>query len=155
MTTPPSARNRALALLAIRDHSTAELARKLKSRGFEAQEVSAALEGLVADGLCSDANFAATYIKSRGARGFGPLRIRSELRQRGVDAPTIDQGFAEFDGDWADVARRAAAKKFGEQRPETRQERARYARFLTYRGFGADYIRQSERLIAHDSELDD
>ncbi len=77
-------RKRALDLLARREHAVAELTRKLIEKGFDEIFVHEALSALVDDGLLSDARYAESYVRSRMGKGFGPVRIREELRQRGV-----------------------------------------------------------------------
>ena len=77
-----SLHDRALRCLAQREHSRAELARKLGSLG-EADEVKAELDRLTELGLLSDARFADAYVRAKAAR-FGASRLRLELSRRGV-----------------------------------------------------------------------
>jgi regulatory protein len=98
------------------------------------------LDALATDGLQDDARFAESYVHSRGGRGYGPRRIATELRARGLDATVIERALAVCD--WVAQARAAQHKKFGSA-PANRAERARQARFLDYRGFDAAQIRQA------------
>jgi len=98
------------------------------------------LDALATDGLQDDARFAESYVRARGARGYGPRRIAAELRERGLVAAVIERALAECD--WAAQARAAQRKKFGSA-PSTPAERARQIRFLDYRGFDAAHIRQA------------
>jgi regulatory protein len=141
---PASARQLALNLLARREYAREELRQKLLRR-CEAADVDAALEGLAAQGLQSDQRYAQAYVRERALRGYGPLRIRAELQQRRIDADTAQAALsevAEREGiDWAAQAARALQRKFGSATlPADYAQRARYLRFLQYRGFASDSL---------------
>ncbi|MFT4767997.1 MAG: regulatory protein [Glaciecola sp.] len=128
-------------LLARREHSLAELQRKLGQR-FEADELDAALERLAQEKLQSDERFARSFTRERMLRGVGPLRIESELRQRGVQRVFIDQALAAIPREegvtWREVARDVLLRKFGDAPPADLPDKARRLRFLGYRGFGEE-----------------
>ncbi|MCZ4306199.1 recombination regulator RecX [Zoogloeaceae bacterium G21618-S1] len=133
-----SLKTRALRLLSQREHSRAELTRKLAPHGTP-EEIAALLERLEDVDLQSDARFAESYVRSRQAR-YGSRRIALDLKQRGVSddliAAALDEG---SEGDDQVRARDVWAKKFGTP-PVDAREWARQARFLQGRGFGADVI---------------
>ncbi|TVT47375.1 MAG: recombination regulator RecX [Denitromonas halophila] len=133
-----SLKTRALRLLSQREHSRAELTRKLAPHGTP-EEIAALLERLEEVDLQSDARFAESYVRSRQAR-YGSRRIALDLKQRGVSddliAAALDEG---SEGDDQVRAREVWAKKFGTP-PVDAREWARQARFLQGRGFGADVI---------------
>jgi regulatory protein len=129
-----------VALLARREHSRAELQRKLGGRGGDPKVVEAVLEGLAASGLQSDARFAESLVHSRVEGGCGPVRIRYELRQHAVDETLIQTCLESYRETWRALARTAAQKRFGEQTPADLKERARRARFLSHRGFTDEQI---------------
>ena len=135
------ARDKAMDYLANRAHSQLELERKLLSKGYEGTEIDAALAGLKQDGLLNDALFAESFIYSRINKGQGPLKIRMELKQRGVDDNIIDAQLAADKQTWIKQAELARAKRFGESRPKEYKEQMRQARFLQQRGFNAEHIR--------------
>ena len=126
-------------LLARREHSRAELKRKLKRREFSADVIESVLDALEQSGAQSDARFVDAYIESRIKRGFGPLRITSELRERGVNASDSElrQGY-----DWLDLCRALRDRRFGYVSAPTRREWQRRARFLYSRGFPESMVRQ-------------
>lgn len=99
------------------------------------------LEGLIHRRLLSDERFTEQYLNSRRQRGYGPLRIRAELRERGVDEGLIEAYLDERDEGWVKCLRQAHNKKYGDTLPRDFKEQARRARFLQYRGFSADLIR--------------
>jgi len=136
-------RQTALNLLARREHSHEELARKLLGRGFEDQEVASIVQELVEQGLLSNARFVEQYIHSRIQRGFGPLRILAELRERGVDGGLVEPKLETSGEVWNERARVARSKRFGPGMPADFKERARQSRFLQQRGYTQDQIRSA------------
>ncbi len=128
-------------LLARREHSTRELRDKLLARGFEDDEITPALQALSREGLLSDERFAESFIHSRLERGSGPVKIRAELRQRGVADEIIANWLDERDRAWLERAEAVRRKKFGSTLPVDYKEKARQARFLQYRGFSAEQTR--------------
>ena len=134
MSTIADVQHSALTLLQRREHSVMELRRKLLQREFAADHVDAVLQSLREQGLQSDARYAECYLRSRAEKGYGPMRIRQELRQRGVNEDLIGQTLAVAEYDWSEQARKVLAKKFG-QPAEDFAEKAKQLKFLQYRGF--------------------
>ncbi|MGE0384226.1 MAG: regulatory protein RecX [Gammaproteobacteria bacterium] len=139
------ARAVAIDLLARREHSRAELARKLQARGIAAAEIEAALADLAAEGLQSDDRFAEILVESRAARGYGPVRIAHELREHGVAADPARAAMERDPEFWNDRAAEARRKRFGPALPDGTPARAKQARFLEYRGFTAAQVRAALR----------
>ena len=134
-------RTAALALLAGRDFARNELAQRLLRRGYQAAIVTTVVEGLAAQRLLSESRFVEQFIRQHAGRGHGPIRIRVELRERGVAQGDIEEGLAAAAEDWAGIAREIRRKRFGLSPPGDYRERARQARFLQYRGFSAEQVR--------------
>jgi regulatory protein len=132
---------RAIALLAQREHSARELERKLRDKGFDGARVAGCIARLQQERLQSDARYAESYVHMRSGKGYGPLRIRAELAERGVADELIEPPLAEMDGQWHALAEEARRKRFGSRLPRDFQERARQARFLQYRGFATEHFR--------------
>ncbi len=132
--------DKAVDLLARREHSRFELRGKLRSRGFDADAIDEALDTLVERGWLSDSRFAEAYVRSRRERGEGPLRIARALRDRGVP-DEIAARYLDADATaWGEIARRAWEKRFGGCPPESPGDRARQQRFLLRRGFSHAHI---------------
>jgi regulatory protein len=131
----------AVRLLAGREHSRAELLRKLGERGAPAELAAEVLESLAARGLQSDERYAESLITSRIGRGQGPVRIRRELAERGVSAALIHAALEAIDADWSRLAGETRRKRFGDAPPEAWNDRVRQSRFLEYRGFNSEQIR--------------
>jgi len=131
----------AIRLLAIREHSRLELQRKLQARTEQPELLPEVLDRLQAKGYQSDGRFTEQYVESRKAKGFGPVRIGRELRERGVDSSLIEQWLDPYETDWQELLRSCSRRKFGNGLPSDYRERAKRARFLEYRGFPVEMIR--------------
>jgi len=134
-------RRRAMDLLARRDHSRLELGRKLTGRGFEPAIVEQVLDDLIRDRLLEEDRFVESFIRGRVRKGQGPVRIRGELAQRGIEGADVSAALNEADCDWTALAAQVRAKRFGAEAPGDYKERARQAKFLQYRGFESEQIR--------------
>lgn len=134
----PTLRQRAIGLLARREHGRAELARKLAAHGTEDQ-VATVLAQLESEGLLSDLRAAGAYVRAHGAR-LGAGRLRQDLRARGLDPALAIAEMDELPGE-LERCRAIWAKKFSEP-PADAREWARQARFLQGRGFSTEVIRR-------------
>jgi regulatory protein len=137
---PTEARKKAMDYLARREHGRAELINKLTKFGFEAATADDAVAQLVEDNLQSDQRFVELFIASRISQGKGPIKIRTDLRERDIGGGIVDIGLEDSDQDWYASARAVREKKFGRERPADFSEKARQMRFLQSRGFDTDQI---------------
>ncbi len=147
-------RQKAIALLARREHTRAELSRKLAPHGTQ-DEIDAVITQLQSTGLQSDVRFAEAFLRAKVGR-LGPARLRQTLRQKGVDAETVDAQIeaaivANELPDELHQVREIWVRKFGTA-PTDAKEWARQARFLQSRGFSSSVIR---RLLKDGGELED
>jgi regulatory protein len=131
-------RRRAIGLLARREHSRAELARKLAADGSQ-EEIEAVLAQLETVGLLSDARCAEAYLRSHAER-FGAAKLRQNLRSKGIGDELAEVQLAALP-DELERARAVWTRKFGAAPRDTR-DWARQARFLQSRGFAGDIIRR-------------
>ena len=136
------ARHSALRLLARREHSQYELRRKLKARGYGEGLVDELLTALVDERLLSDTRYAEAMDTHRASRGYGPLRICMELRDRGVAERIVDKALQEAEVDWDERLRHTYERKYGEMAVESFKTWASRAQFLKNRGFSVDAIRR-------------
>ncbi len=138
-----SIRNSALDILARREHTRLELSRKLKAKDFSDEEIEDQLDTLKQEGLQSDERYTESYVNMRRNRGYGPLKIKQELQQRGVAGELVEL-FVEFnDNAWLETACQAYEKKFAAKPLDTANERAKRMRFLQSRGFTGDIIQKT------------
>ena len=91
--------------------------------------------------LQSDVRFAQSYVRSRVGRGDGPLKIRSQLRERGIESALAAHTLEEYEPEWQEAAEAAREKRFGQEIPTDYREKARQSRFLERRGFSTKQIR--------------
>ena len=151
-TEPPGRAVRAAALdaLARRDYSIEELRRKLLAKGYDATVVAPLLEALRVDKLLDDRRYTENFVAYHAVRGQGPLRIRADLRRRGLPGTLVEECLDAFP-DWIVQLLRAQQKKFGAGLPGNYADKQRQSKFLGYRGFTSAQIRMA---LGFDLDLD-
>ena len=141
-----SLKGRALRHLAQREHSRAELERKLArhvedgAAGPAVEQIARALDELAAHGLLSEQRTADSVLRSQGAR-FGVRRLKQSLQAKGLDAELVASTLQQARGTELERARQVWQRKYG-QPPQDPTERARQMRFLAARGFEGEVIRR-------------
>jgi len=120
-------------LLGRREYSLAELSARLKKKWPSANGVSAVVQQLAEENLVSDQRFAESFLRSRVQRLQGPLKIRAELKGRGVDDSLISQTIESPALSWRELA----AEWLDRQQPGVLglKEKQKYYRRLVNRGF--------------------
>jgi regulatory protein len=141
-------RERAQRMLARREHSRAELARKLAPHAESPEALEALLDDLSARALLSDERYVEMRLRARAAR-LGNARLAYELRTQGVSEELVDAALAASEDEQV-RARRVWQRKFGTEAADA-TERARQMRFLLSRGFSGETIR---RVVRGDFEDD-
>ncbi|WP_324779252.1 recombination regulator RecX [Thiobacillus sedimenti] len=132
-------RERALRLLARREHSRAELARKLEQAGFAAEDIAPLLDDFEARTWLSDRRFAESWVADHRAKA-GSVKLAYDLRQRGVADEVIQAVLRESRDSEIERAREVWLKKFHCVAADA-SEKAKQMRFLQSRGFSPDVIR--------------
>lgn len=141
-------RRAAMDLLARREHSRLELSQKL-GRKFPHQRelLEDEISILETEGLQSDARLAEAFVRARTNRGQGPVKIRIELRSKGVADETISLALEQCGVDWFELISEVASKKYGDHFREenvsqlvSMKTRAKVSRFLQQRGFSFEHI---------------
>jgi regulatory protein len=151
---PPSLLQCAVALLARREHSRAELAAKLLRRLDEGQgnaDVERVLDELQRRGLLSEERYAAAVVRTRSAR-YGNARLKQELKARGVPAPAAAAALAATSASEFERAKAVWMRRFGVL-PTSLAERARQVRFLQSRGFDSAVVRRILKGLPGDDEV--
>ena len=138
--TPRSIRVVAMDLLSRREHSVYELAQKLKKRDFDIDAIEAALDQLKQDNLQSDSRFVESVVNFRVNAGFGPLKIKHELRQKGISSEHVDDYLSGLTVEWQQLMAAQRSKKFGQDIPLDYKEKMKQARFLQNRGFSPESV---------------
>ena len=137
-------KTRALRLLARREHSRDELARKLSPHAESREALETVLDFLVTKKFLSNERFAEVRAHWL-ARKYGAAKVRQDLKAKGVENELVERISAEGE---LERAQAILARKYRVP-AATREERARRARFLQGRGFSGDVIR---RLVLHKEE---
>jgi regulatory protein len=127
-------------LLARREHGRVELTRKLRQRGATPEIIEPALDRLVEEGLLSESRYLESYVASKARSGYGPLRIREDLSQRGLPKSDIETALRECGVDWQEKLHETWQRKFSGRLPADVRERAQQGRFLSYRGYPLNLI---------------
>lgn len=145
---------RAVQLLSRREQSEFELVQKLCQRGFNRPAVLHVVERLQARRWQSDERFAEMFYRSRVEQGYGPLKIKAEMQQRGINSVLIETIFADAATDWRALAVERYRRKYGRYVPTDIdvKERSKRQRFLAQRGFSMDQVYSAERAAQESDE---
>ncbi len=136
----------ALRILARRDHTSRELALKLRRKGIGPTAIDAVIERCLELGYLDDARTAEIMAGHLVSRGYGPLRIRQTLCQKGLNDALVEHAL-KIHSDiqiQADHARRMLDKRSAHlsREPDDVRRRQKAFRYLADRGFSADTIRR-------------
>jgi regulatory protein len=145
-----SAYDRALGMLARREYSQRELRARLEHAGCDEDESESALRTLQKQNYQDDDRFGEMIVRARVAQGYGPARIRAELRSHGLGDAAIRALIDGADTDWESLATAQLRKKHGSKAATDHAERGKRAAFLLRRGFSAATV----RIVTH-SEVGD
>ena len=135
-----SLKGRALRLLSGREHSRAELEKRLKEYEEAPGDLAKALDELQAKGFISEQRVIESVINRRQAK-LGSARIRQELQSKGLDKEAVIDAVASMQATELDRARDIWNRKFGEVAADAKA-RGQQMRFFASRGFSGDVIRK-------------
>ena len=145
---PKAIRLKIMDFLSRREHSSREILNKMSNRVESKEMLLDSIKELVDDGLLSDERFAESYFQSRKNRGYGPLRIRNELTQKGVGDPIFFTLSNEVN--WHKYALEALRKKINGDLPTETKDVLKLKRFLNYRGFDFQDIDRAFELLKNE-----
>lgn len=133
-----SAQSYVLYLLAKREYSQAELRQKLRQKAYPEEDIESALARAVENGWQSDERFCAVFIRYRAQQGYGPRRLKQELRQKGIADWLLTQALDNAEIDWFALAEKMFEKKC----PAVWDYKAKQKmwRYLVSRGFYQDHF---------------
>ena len=135
---PRTLKSRAIAMLARREYSRAELCDRLLATGAARDESEVLLDELTALGFLSDARYAQAQVRQRRG-GHAQRAIAQALKQKGVDDDTVRSALADHPVDDAAALAALWRRRFGRV-PADEREKARQVRFLQARGFALSAI---------------
>jgi len=114
---------------------------RLRRRGAPAAVAAEVLADLTARGYLDDAAFARHWVATRSARGYGPARLRAELRARGVAGSLVEAVLAAQSDDELERARAVARRRLPAlQRADRTRAAARLRDHLVRRGYSAAVV---------------
>ncbi len=150
----PPAYDQAAKLLGLRPHFRRQLAQKLAQRGYERDEIDAALDRLTEHGYLDDAKLAREFAERRAEQGGeGARRVRAELVRRGADAGVIEEAVSgAIPTDDREAALETARRWLGRNGAGDGQALARH---LDRKGFSRRAILRALRELGSDLELPD
>ena len=139
------AKAKATRYVARRARTCQEVRRKLREKDHPDYAIEEAVARLKELDYLDDAEYAREYVRSRfRSKGYGPVRLKNELKERGVGRNEIEDAMLELDHD----ALRAAAREHAEKRwprlageEDPRRRREKLTGYLRRRGFAYEMIR--------------
>jgi regulatory protein len=129
---------RALRLLSTREHSRAELERKLAPYEEVPGALAKVLDALQAKDFINETRVVESVLHRRAGK-LGASRIKQELQAKGLESEVIAEAVQTLRASELERAREIWRKKFGQQ-PADAAERGKQMRFLASRGFGGGTI---------------
>ena len=142
-----SALDSAFRILTRRDHTRKELAVKLGQKGFDRAAIDGALARCRELGYLDDAKSAMAIARHLAESGYGPLRVRHTLGQKGLDETLIEKALTCCGDEETQLlsARHMLKKKASRLSRETDPWKRRQMayRFLAGRGFSSTVINRA------------
>lgn len=134
------------ALCAASEHCRQEIVDKCKAWGLSPEEADRVAERLVKERFVDDSRFATLYVRDKARfAGWGPVKVRMQLRAKGIDDQTADDAIRAFDkSEWHDILLHALRQKHrATRKDDPRKLIASLVRFALQRGFDYAAIRQA------------
>lgn len=135
--------HRAIHLLSMREHSVKELQDKLAAKSEHLDTVLSVMDFMLENDYVSDVRFTEAFVRSKANKGHGPVKIRSQLRAKGINSSLIDDHLDANASIWFDNASLLYDKKYGEEPVSDYNTWSKRARFLQGRGFTMEHIQST------------
>jgi len=142
--------SKGIRLLSMREHSAQEITKKLLSKCDIPDLVYAVIDHLLENNYLSDQRFTESFVRSRKNRGFGPSKIRMELKGKGISTNMIDDYLDDSSAVWFENAQNQYHKKYGEGPVKDYNTWAKRARFMQSRGFSTEHIQVTIPRVDYD-----
>lgn len=134
-------RDAAAKYLASRARSTGELKTHLKGKGYGEDEISAVIADFLDYGYLDDEDYCRQYIKYAFSKGKGPIRVKQELAEKGIDRDTIAFALEDYEAEETDLERALAqARKTAAGKPVDEKMKGRVGRRLISLGYSTDMV---------------
>ena len=160
-----SAVETAMLMLGRRDYSQQEMQQKLTQKGYDDAEIQTTLARLKDLEYLDDAKYARHFVNDKARlSGWGTLRIRMSLKQKGVKEREIEAALAQFEQKiekkdeptWTERATDLLQRRYGltEGVLPPNEYRKRMS-FLLRRGFDFDQAKQALNNLKITTETED
>ncbi|WP_324044175.1 regulatory protein RecX [Aeromonas dhakensis] len=136
-----AARAYAMRSLARRESAESELARRLRQQGYLEEVIEAVLDYCRGYNWVNDERYGAMAVRAGAAKGHGPLKIRFELRRKGLDDGQIDAAFEQPELDWFELALELLERRANLADLADFKLRMKWLKYLLGRGFSQDQAR--------------
>jgi regulatory protein len=133
----------ALHYLSYRPRTIQELRQYLTKKDFSAGYIHQVVEEMKEQGYLNDQQYAKAWVEERRNRkNYGVLRIKNELRQKGIASQWIDEAISHVEDDEErqlamEVAKRRYLRLCHEPWPKIERK---IGQFLVYRGFSMEIV---------------
>lgn len=131
----------ALRKLSYREHSTKELTTKLWEYSEDIELIEEVLALLKDHNYVNDRRFAEIYARSKSSKGIGEIRVRQELKIKGINTEDIANALSQSEIDWFELALKVKNKRQLNHQHLSFTERAKLQRFMQSRGFTFEQIK--------------
>ena len=125
----------ALKLLTRREHAISELRDKLLRKTEQPELVPEIIQELIQKKYLDDKRFTESYTRMLASKGYGLLRIKRALKEKGIAE------FTNLNLHHADI-KEVYNKKFKNLGSSDLREKAKQIRYLQYRGFSFEEIKK-------------
>ncbi|MGU5663822.1 regulatory protein RecX [Aeromonas sanarellii] len=138
-----AARAYAMRSLARRESAESELARRLRQQGYQEEVIEAVLDYCRGYNWVNDERYGAMAVRAGAAKGQGPLKIRFDLRRKGLDDDQIDAAFEQPELDWFELAFALLERRASVAELDDFKLRMKWLKYLLGRGFTQDQARHA------------
>ncbi|MFM5818358.1 MULTISPECIES: regulatory protein RecX [Aeromonas] len=147
-----AARAYAMRSLARRESAESELARRLRQQGYQEEVIEAVLDYCRGYNWVNDERYGAMAVRAGAAKGQGPLKIRFDLRRKGLDDGQIDAAFEQPELDWFELAFALLERRASVAELDDFKLRMKWLKYLLGRGFTQDQARYAISAMQQGSE---
>ena len=132
-------RDTAAKYLASRARSTGEMKSHLRSKGYDDGEIAEVIADFLDYGYLDDEDYCRQYIKYAFSKGKGPIRVKQELAEKGIDRDAIAFALEDYEMEESDLERALAqARKTAGDKPIDEKMKGRIGRRLVSLGYSTD-----------------
>lgn len=147
-----AARNFAMRSLARRESAESELANRLRQQGFSQKVIEAVVDYCRGYNWVNDERYGAMAVRAGAAKGHGPIKIRFDLRRKGLDDSQIDAAFEQPELDWFELAFELLERRARVADLADFKLRMKWLKYLLGRGFTQDQARYALSVLQEREE---